>query len=64
MFLRSYIKLMIYRDCTWFCVSKSHLSNQVYYSYFMHVCSIVKTITQSCHGRLDALIARGRKPSA
>ena len=35
------------------------------YSYFMPVCSIVKTITPRCRGRPDALfIAQGRRPSA
>ena len=30
------------------------------YSYFMHVCSIFKTITPRCSGRPDALLHKGR----
>ena len=30
-------------------------AHHVLYSYFMPVCSIVKTITPRCHGRPDAL---------
>ena len=36
----------------------------ILYSYFMPVCSIVQTTTPGCRGRPDALIARGRRPSA
>ena len=36
---------------------KTHFgTDKVVYSYFMPVCSIVKTITLRCHGRPDALL--------
>ena len=31
-------------------------TREILYSYFMHVCSIVKTITPRCRGRPDALL--------
>ena len=49
--------------CERVCVSGYPQDLQVIvYSYFMHVCSIVKTITPRCHGQLDALFhkAEGR----
>ena len=40
------------------CVMPERLQHTsiILYSYFMPVCSIVKTITPSCRGRPDALL--------
>ena len=35
---------------------KSNYWHDILYSYFMPVCSIVKTITLRCRGRPDALL--------
>ena len=35
---------------------KRNITDEILYSYFMPVCSIVKSITRMCRGRPDALL--------
>ena len=37
-------------------MADARITCAILYSYFMPVCSIVKTITPKCHGRPDALL--------